>query len=187
MPTLGILLILNSDSSFSLMSLEAKRLIFYATLLITCILPLIFLSLLKLNGYIKSYKLRSRNERFIPILLINCIYLTGFYFFSRFSFVPGFIKIYTLAIFITALLTLFINLKSKISLHMVGIGGITGILLSLIWFNSLNLHIYIISAILLSGIIGYSRLRLNEHVPSQIYIGYFTGLITLMFLLVILN
>ena len=179
MPTIGILIIINSGTHFSLLPIEVKRIIFYSTLIITCVLPLTFIPILKLQGAINTYRLSDYKERFFPLLITTILYFIGYYFFSRFHFIPRFIKLYSIAVAIAVLLAFIITLKWKISLHMLGIGGLTGLILALIKFDAFNLQLYVILVFVISGIIAYARLRLNEHYPFQVYWGYCIGFLSI--------
>jgi membrane-associated phospholipid phosphatase len=70
----------------------------------------------------------------------------------------------------------FVNFRWKISIHMVGIGGITGMLLGLSSLFLLDLRVPIIISILIAGILGSARLRMGAHQPSQVYVGYLVGI-----------
>ena len=70
------------------------------------------------------------------------------------------------------LINLMIINKWKISSHMIGIGGITGLIFALSFRLQVLPIIYMISVFLISGLVGYSRLKLNAHNPAQLYSGY---------------
>ncbi len=175
MPTIGMLIIMNSGTYISFLPIEIKRLVFYFIILTTCILPLLFMPIFKLQGIISNYTIDKRKERLLPLFIVTLLYFIGYYFFSRFTFIPQFIKLYVLALSITALITFMVTYKSKISIHMVGIGGIAGVLMSLIKFNAIHLEVYLILVFFIAGIIGFSRLKLNVHEPKQVYFGLFIG------------
>jgi len=180
MPTVGILIILNSGTHFSLLPIEIKRLVFYSILLMSCVLPLLFLPIFKLQGLISNYKIEDRKERLLPLFIITLIYFTGYYFIYRFNFIPDFIKYYMLAITITLGIALIITIKIKVSLHMTAIGGLVGLLITLIKYNALYLNIYFITVFIVAGLIGASRLKLNSHNPFQIYLGLITGFLSVV-------
>ncbi|MFC2137062.1 hypothetical protein ACFLTE_02700 [Bacteroidota bacterium] len=180
MPTIGILIILNSGTHFSFLPIEIKRLVFYSILMMSCVLPLLFMPVFKLQGIISSYKMDDKKERLLPLFIITLIYFTGFYFISRFSFIPRFIKIYVLTIAIASFIGLLVTMKIKVSLHMLGIGGITGLLITLLKFQALHLDIYFISAFAVGGFVGASRLKLNNHSPLQVYLGLIIGFLAVI-------
>jgi membrane-associated phospholipid phosphatase len=79
--------------------------------------------------------------------------------------------------------TYLINLKWKISLHMIGMGGLCGVFFAvseLLYENNITL---LSGALLVSGLLGTARIRLGAHYPSQIYAGFFLGFVAEYFLL----
>lgn len=82
----------------------------------------------------------------------------------------------SVALFITILISYY----WKISAHMVGIGGATGFIIALSLFWGADIKFFLLLAILLSGVVGSSRLALNEHYPLQIYTGYVVGILSML-------
>ena len=58
-------------------------------------------------------------------------------------------------------------------------GGATAFLLILNLRLGADFPSFIIVTLLLSGLVGSARLSLDEHSPSQIYIGYLLGFVTM--------
>jgi hypothetical protein len=81
--------------------------------------------------------------------------------------------------------TLLITLKWKISAHMVGLGGIVGLIVSIDIFLHSNVLLYLILFLFLSGIAGTSRLLLNCHSPAQIYSGFWLGFMIMIATIII--
>jgi hypothetical protein len=72
-------------------------------------------------------------------------------------------------------ISVIINMKWKISIHMVGIGGLVGTFFGLSAFLLVDLRMTIIFFILIAGLLGAARLKLGAHKPSQIYVGFLAG------------
>lgn len=178
MPSIGLLIVFNTGTYISYLPFEVKRLIFYVILITTALLPLITVPVLKFQNVIKDLSLNNRKERIIPMIFTLIFYSFAFILLMRFSVVPEFIRLCILASGISILVALVVSLSWKISIHMLGIGGLTGIVFGLVKLNPPNIHIYIITAILGSGLLGFSRLFLNAHKPMQVYSGYLLGFIT---------
>jgi membrane-associated phospholipid phosphatase len=83
-----------------------------------------------------------------------------------------------------AILALIISFYRKISLHMIGIGGILGLLLGLSLNLGLDLTWLLVVSIILSGVLGFARIQSTAHKPSDIYSGFLVGA-GIMFLLFI--
>ena len=76
------------------------------------------------------------------------------------------------------MLTAIINLKYKISAHMVGIGGLLGSLIVVSYVLKYNAVPQLSVLVLLAGVIATCRLYLKAHEPKQIYSGFFLGFLT---------
>jgi membrane-associated phospholipid phosphatase len=74
------------------------------------------------------------------------------------------------------ILSSIISLKWKISIHLAGLGGILGAIMALSFRFGLNPVLWIIGIILISGLVGTSRMLLGKHNLSQIIAGFFLGL-----------
>ena len=175
MPTLGFFIILDSSMylSSSINPLTTK--ITYATIFIfTCVLPFINVWFLVNKGYAKDIYLRTRKERKLPYLFSVVYYLILYYFLKPINLPPA-IYLMVLGTTIAAIITLLINLRWKISAHMVGIGGVLGAVIGISERFMQNLNGTIIVLFLVAGMIGYARLKLEAHTSSQVYAGFATG------------
>jgi membrane-associated phospholipid phosphatase len=94
--------------------------------------------------------------------------------------VPLFIQAFQLASTFAVIVTLLITLKWKVSAHLVGIGGIIGLIIILLAFYHFNLFIILVISIMLAGCIAFARLSLNEHTPGQVYVGLVIGVLIMM-------
>jgi hypothetical protein len=86
------------------------------------------------------------------------------------------LKVFIVGAGLGILLTALINIWTKISAHMVGIGGLLGVLVSVSYLIKFDMTLFYIPVICIAGVIGYARLELNEHRPSQVYAGFLLGL-----------
>ena len=58
---------------------------------------------------------------------------------------------------------------------MVGIGGLTGLIIYLIIHMHVNLEFYLILTLITAGLVGTARLILEAHKPFEIYSGFLIG------------
>lgn len=174
-PILGLFLVFNIGGHFSYMPLDHKRFVYLIVFLSTCILPLSVMPLFFLLGVVKSMHMRERKERILPLLFTGLFYLLGYLFLLRISVVPSFIKGFMLATIIAIGIAMIINLFWKISMHMIGIGGLTGAILALSMRFGLDIWIAFSVIVLFSGLLGMARLVLNAHTPLQVHLGYLLG------------
>ena len=79
------------------------------------------------------------------------------------------------SIAVITLFALVVNFFWKVSLHLLGIGGVVGFILSYIFFFKVNILIVFVIGLLISAFVAASRLRLNAHSPAQVYAGFLLG------------
>lgn len=175
--TLGMLVFFNSGSYLDFLPFNAKKTILLIVFVSTFVLPLTFVPFFLFQNIIKSIQMETNKERLIPLAISSLMYFFSFYLLTRLGS-PEIINRFILAGAIAIVVLLILTFKWKISAHMLGIGGFTGALIALSFELQINLQYYIISAVIFSGIVAYSRLQLKMHSQKQVYIGWFTGLLT---------
>jgi hypothetical protein len=180
MPLLGTYLLLFTDNPASFLTYESKNIVLYIVALCTFGLPLFLILLLNFKKINNVNFLSRRQDRIFPLIVASIIYYFNFHLLRKMG-APALIVIFHIATVFTLIVTLIINAFWKISTHMIGIGGITGIIFVLILFYRIDALFYLLLAIFFSGIIGFARLSLNAHTPAQIYTGFFGGF-TIIFL-----
>lgn len=187
MPTYGFLLLFNTNNYIAVFTpLKLKIAIYSVNFIFSFFLPLLSSVILLKNGFIKSLEMGNKEERTIPFLITSVFYYTEYYLMNNFN-LPKMISFFILGAVISIVVALIINFKWKISVHMIGIGGVTGILTGISIRMKMNLLLPLSLLILCAGLIGFSRLRLGAHKPTQVYAGFFVGLISelLLFLLLL--
>jgi len=185
MPTYGFLFIFFTQNYIStFIPLNAKLLIIGITFIFTFILPAINTLILLKLGRINSFEMETSRERVLPYLSTFMYYLALFYLFYSAQFSPIFI-ILILGAALSVLMTLIINFKWKVSAHAVGIGGIIGAAMGISLRLMIDLQLIILLALMIGGLIGFARLRLNAHTPAQVYAGYLTGFLTQFILMIV--
>ena len=186
MPVFGLLLIFQSSSSFMLqIPYEAKRLILIIVAINTLALPLLVLPLFRRMDIIKSLQMESHRERILPIMFTLIPYIFSFYFLRRLPIFSE-ISLFMLGATLAVLAALVISIWWKVSIHMIGIGGLVGLAFALMF----NMHFielpFLIISILLAGIVAWARLNLNTHSPSQVYVGFAIGTILVSLSIILL-
>lgn len=172
-PTITVFLVVKIYSNIIILENQAG-IILIGTCVFSLILPLLSVFILLLTKKIDSLEMPKKEERFLPILFASIWMMLGFYFMKEiFSYAPIMKSIYLGAIYVM-LIALLITKKWKISLHMLAIGGATGVFIMLEFLFGQNLMLLLIT-ILISGILGFSRLSLKAHSLNQIYAGFIVG------------
>ena len=155
----------------------AQWLVVLVVWLTTFAIPALSLAMLKYTGNISSLKLHNRKERLVPFFYITLFYVFTAYYFSKQMMVTdlaaGIFVLTAVMIFFAAVITFF----WKISVHSLGVGGIVGILLTIAYLiPESSLKFILLVALIISGLVLSARLRLNAHLPSQVYFGFLLGL-----------
>lgn len=176
MPTLGFLLLFNSGTFLAYLPFEYKKMILLIVFLCTFIIPLSVMPFLIYQKIIFDITMPRARERITP-LVISFIFLVLCYFLLRRVPIPPDYLAFCLGCAASTLLTLLVISKWKISLHMVGIGGLAGLVTYIIIKMQVDLGLYLIIIIIAAGLTGTARLVLNAHKPFEIYSGFLAGLI----------
>ena len=174
MPTIGLLFIFNSGSYISYIPFEAKRVIFYLFLSGTFIIPISFIPIFLYFNIIENVKINIHSHRLFPLLITGFLYFTTYYILRKYP-IP-FINLFLLASCICVLINACITTWLKISSHLIGVGGLTGLVLSMSFRLNTDISSLLVFALLISGLTAFARLRLNTHSPLEVYGGFFLGL-----------
>ncbi len=180
-PTYALLLLFNLNFYVSfLIPYSSKLLIVGNIFILTFIFPLLSIFVFLKTGVIKTLQMETKEERTFPFLIITVFYYLTYYLLRQLHF-PQIIYLFILGAVILAIISLIINIWWKISIHMVGMGAFLGVFLILSLKLMINIHFLILLLILLSGLVGFSRLKLNMHSSAQVYVGFFVGLLIMLF------
>lgn len=145
----------------------------------TVLLPVIIIWMMRTRGLISSMQLPERRERTFPFIVAALAYFATYYMLSN-QGIPSIYLMFILGGTILTILATLINFFWKISIHMLGMGGITGGFIGLMLFRSIYSPMLLIAIILLSSLVAFSRLKLNAHNESQVYVGYLMGVVVML-------
>ena len=174
MPVYGMAIIFSAPTLLGYLPFNVKKLLILILLVNNVLLPLALLPFFIRRNIISSWTINERKERNYPLIITTILYfITSFLIFKL--HIPEFLKAYIFATSFISVIVTVINFWWKISLHSVGAGA----LISLVFILSLKmltpLEWYLISTVIIGGLILSSRLKLNLHSPEQVWIGLFTG------------
>lgn len=178
MPLVGLFILFNSGTYISFLPPEFKRSVFIIVGICTVGIPLVFIPFFLYRKVISNVQMSSSQERIIPLVVTTIMFYFSYYLMSS-SSVPKTLQLFLLGSTICVGATLLITFKWKISAHMIGLGGIVGLIISISMFMHSNVLLYLILFIMLSGITGTARLLLNSHSPAQVYSGFGLGFIVM--------
>lgn len=175
MPLYATAILFNTNNYLAFAITPAvQKIIYLIVFATTYLLPSLTAMLLLRKGKIQSLQMEQLRERNIPFLITAIYFASCFYLLQKIPMarVLGYAMLgASMAIFISFL----INLKWKISVHMVGIGGLIGLLYVFSQQMHFNFLVPIIFFAIVAGALGTSRLVMSAHVPSQIYAGFLLG------------
>lgn len=175
MPLYATALLFNTNNYLShAINPAIQKIVYLVVFTTTYLLPSLTAMLLLQRGKIQSLQMEQSQERNIPFLLTAVFYAACFYLLQKIPMVHilGYAILgAAIAIFISFL----INLKWKISIHMVGIGGLMGLLYVFSQQLHFNFLLLILCISIVAGLLGTARLFIGAHAPSQIYAGFLLG------------
>lgn len=185
-PLYSLIILFNADTYITYaINPEVKQFIFLITLLNTIILPIGVFYYFYRAKLIDSLHMHTAKERSLPFLTVMVFQLSTFYLFSK-APLPSLFANLILGAALSVTVAFFINLKWKVSIHMLGMGGIVGTIIGLTLRYQVDAIQLVMALVILSGVVGYSRLRLDAHTPLQVYVGFILGTLILTGTVVVL-
>lgn len=182
MPLLGFAILFNSGTFLELAPFELQKFLYIIIFAGTFLLPIITIPLLYFFGNISSLYLDNRKERHFPILITAIFYYFTFYLIKSLPLEHIFIT-FILSSFVSVMITLIITLRWKISAHLIGLGGIAALIIFISIYYQINLVIYFILSLIISGIVGSARIFLQKHNLLQVSIGFIAGFTSVLAIL----
>jgi hypothetical protein len=144
----------------------------------TVFYPAFTIFLLKGVGFIDSIFLKTQRERIIPYVAANIFYFWLYLVFRNRPDVPSILTGFIFGIFLSSSAALLANIYFKISMHALGLGALSGLLLVIIFSgSSYNIFLPAMLVLLITGFTGTSRMIVSDHTPFDIYAGIFFGII----------
>ncbi len=182
-PLFATLFYLFSNQSFFIN--REKNMVLLQVSIITIVIPLLFFFLLRYTGKVGSIMIPVLSERKIP-LVIQCFLLillirksiTIDRYPELHFFILG-------ALFSTLIALLLLFVKTKASLHMMGLSGLTIFIFGLSWHHHTPNTVLIVGLVLINGLVASSRLIMKAHTFKELIIGLLTGSIPQMLLLLL--
>lgn len=145
----------------------------------TIFFPAITILLLKGVGFIKSIFLKTQRERIIPYIATNIFYFWMYLVFKNQEEVPRILTAFIFGIFLASSIGLIANIYFKISMHALGVGALSGLMLIIV-FTGLSYAIFLpaMLAFIITGVVCTSRLIVSDHTPFDIYSGILIGILS---------
>ena len=147
----------------------------YSIIIITILIPLILFFLLKNSGLVKSINLKEVKERKYPLMIqIILIFIIITRVFTKYHHPE--LYYFFIAVAVSSLVALILVIVNfKVSLHQMGIAGVTMFLIALSIHFTENYLFEISLFFLINGWVASSRLETKSHSISELIIGFIVG------------
>jgi len=174
MPTLGLLIILNSGTYLSLLDPAAKRAIMFIMALGTLVFPLMMLPILFYRKMVlRSGQDTTREEQRVPQFIVLVLYIITFIYFKKLP-LSHVIHAYVLSVTGLLFIVMVLNLKFRVSINTAAPGGLAGLIIALIFLYETPLEGFLILVLLAGGISGTSRMALGDR-WGEVLSGFLLG------------
>ena len=175
MPAYALFLLFQLAPSLRLSVSPALQWALYAVILLnTVIIPLIITYFLLHRGWVRTLDMEDKEERIVPYLANALCLLLAYYMMKQLQ-VPALFSRMMLGAVAAVVLAIIINFRWKISIHMIGVGGLTGVFFGMSAVLLIDLRTPIVMAVLVSGLLATARLSIGAHHPAQLYAGFLAG------------
>lgn len=125
-----------------------------------------------------SIFLRTQKERIIPYVITMFFYWWMYYLSRNFTDQPIALKFFYLGIFVASAIGLTVNNFMKVSLHAMGIAGVTTAIILVSVFYPVNNAIWVLLAVFLTALVISARLVVSDHSKKELLVGLFIGVCT---------
>lgn len=140
----------------------------------TLLIPVLLFWMMKRLKIIESLHLDSQKDRFYPFAISGIFYLTTWYVFSSLEIFTYLSLVFVLAA-VLVFLALIINFFWKISIHSMSMGAMSAAILYFAAVHFINSVWPVYLVFILSGLVGFARLKLKAHSSAQVYVGFLLG------------
>ena len=179
-PTYAILILFNINSHYMhVLPFKYKLILLVFVFIFTFLLPAVSMFFMVKLKLVESIEMHSSRDRSIPLIIVALFFYATYHIFRELP-VNTIFTMFILGATVLVLLSLLINYFFKISLHMMALGGLLATFIGFSFLIHQDMRLYIFLIILVTGITGSARLKLNAHTPSQVYAGFILGVISML-------
>ena len=123
-PTLGFLLLFNSDFYFSILPWNVKKYMILVVFLSTCVLPAMSVLILSLNPKF-NLNMEKNTDRVLSLIITSVSYYLGYLLLKRLPVFPVY-NVLLIGAVLVQIALIPISMRWKISAHAAAIGGLFG-------------------------------------------------------------
>lgn len=169
-------------SYLRLLPLEYKLFILCIVFMFTIFIPRMSISIFRRLNKWSHWQLSHREHRHMPYVLALLSYTACLFVFNKIN-TAIFFRGIIMASLVAQIICVIVNTKWKISTHMVGMGGLLGMVIA---FSNIFLYNPVwptCGLLILSGMLGTSRMVLRQHSLAQVSAGFAVGFFCAMLFL----
>ncbi|MBX3256568.1 MAG: hypothetical protein KF862_20700 [Chitinophagaceae bacterium] len=172
---MALFLIYGNPDYFIGVSKEGKLQTLLIYIINSVFFPLVSILLCKALGFVQSVYLRTQKERIVLYSITMIFFFWTFYVFKNKTGVPVVMAQMSLGIFFASIAAFIANIYLKISMHAIGVGGLTGLFTMLLYTTEGSVGIPLAASILIAGITCTARLIVSDHTSKEISWGFVFG------------
>ena len=177
MPIYSMLYVLYANTPWSFLPASYKAHVMLYAGIGTSLLPLIVLIFFVALKHVSDIELSNPRERKIPLIISLIITALTVFFSRNFIELPLPILGIILGEMLMLICAIFVTPFWKISMHGMGTGGCTIFVILIGYISRIDFSGFATISIAVSGFVGWARLYLRAHSPSQVLVGYVVGIL----------
>ena len=184
LPVMGILAIF-FFSYLSMFPWQFKVSLVVMVYLFTVFIPTVLIHLYRQYQGWTLLQLGQKERRMVPYAISILCYFSCFYLMNLLH-LPHLITSILIVALVIQMLCAVINVWWKISTHTAAIGGVLGALLAFSFMLNFNSVWWLCLVVIASGLVGSSRIILRQHTLTQVTAGFFLGIISAFFTIILI-
>lgn len=114
-------------------------------------------------------------ERYGPLIASMLFYFWAFWLFHKQFQAPVLLQSFLFGVFLTTVCLFMASIFFKISLHAGAWGCVVAFAIICAFHHIHFSPVLVVLSLIIAGLVGTSRLFLNEHTKQQLYSGYIVG------------
>ncbi len=175
MPLLGVAIYFRVTPRFIIPEMMYSKLL--VVFILTFLIPVLLFFLLKTLGVINSIHLKEVRERRLPLMLQCFLFIIVIKMVFEPYHYPELYYFFVATLISAICAFVLVLVKFKVSLHMIGIAGVTMFLIALSIHFKINTLVLISILFLVNGWVASSRLHTQSHTPVELIFGFLIGLV----------
>jgi len=157
----------------------------FQIVIITILLPILFFILLKATGKVDSIMISEVSQRKIPLIMLCFLTILLVRKSITLDHFPEFHFFFLGGLISTVLALVLLFFRTKASLHMVAISALTVFVIGLSIHNQTRNINLIAFLVLMNGFVASSRLEMKAHTIKELVIGFLSGIIPQLILMLV--